>query len=516
MISVMDAHDRAVSSISSTVQAFYARQRPFRIYHGSTNSTRKTAFQRSQMVDTSGLTHVLGIDIEKKTALVEPNVPMDALVEATLKYEFLPPVVPEFPGITVGGAMAGTAGESSSFKYGFFDRTVNWIEIVLATGEVVTASRTEKADLFYGTASSFGTLGVTTLLELQLIPAKAYVKLEYYAVPDILSARKLIDRFSKDNTVDYLDGIMFAKDDGVICSGKLVDGPEDSNGAIQRFSRARDPWFYINASRLPFNLGKSGIPITEYVPVVDYLFRYDRGGFWVGRYAFTYFITPFNQVTRFLLDYCMHTRVMYHALHKSGLSNMYIIQDVAIPYPKIEKFMEYLDEEFKQYPIWICPLKQTGRNASIHGLQTARTQKELPELMLNFGVWGPGPKQRREFVMWNRRFERKVQELGGQKWLYAQAYYTEEEFDEIYKKDAYDKLREKYGARYLPSVYDKVKVDVEGEGKAIRESWRLWFWTMFWSIWPLAGLYGVYKVLRGGDYLLARKEKIAVPGKKEM
>jgi FAD/FMN-containing dehydrogenase len=57
---------------------------------------------------------------------------MDKLVEATLEYGLIPPVVMEFPGITVGGGYAGSAGESSSFKYGYFDQTVNSVEIVLA------------------------------------------------------------------------------------------------------------------------------------------------------------------------------------------------------------------------------------------------------------------------------------------------------------------------------------------------------------------------------------------------
>ncbi|ENI08504.1 hypothetical protein COCC4DRAFT_37225, partial [Bipolaris maydis ATCC 48331] len=69
-----------------------------------------------------------------KTALIEPNVPMDVLVQETMKAGLLPPVVMEFPGITVGGGFVGTAGESSSFKYGFFDRTVLSAEVVLADG----------------------------------------------------------------------------------------------------------------------------------------------------------------------------------------------------------------------------------------------------------------------------------------------------------------------------------------------------------------------------------------------
>lgn len=134
----------------------------------------------------------------------------------------------------------------------------------------------------------------------------------------------------------------------------------------------------------------------------------------------------------------------------------------------------------------------------------------MPEMMLNFGVWGPGPNNRDEFVAWNRGFEKKVDEMGGQKWLYAHVYYTEGEFNEIYKRKEYDVLREKYHAAYLPSVYDKVKVDAEKEKMLLRESWSAWLLAFFWSFWPFMGLYGVYKAMRGGDYLLPKNENNGV------
>jgi FAD/FMN-containing dehydrogenase len=455
------------------------------------------------MVDISDLSNVLKVDTHTKTALVEPNVAMDALVEVTLRHGLIPPVVMEFPGITVGGGFAGTAGESSSFQYGFFDRIINWIEMILGDGEIVKASKTQNTDLFYGAASSFGTLGVTTLLEVQLIEAKSHVALTYHPVSSISEAQSEIEKATIDTSVDYLDGIMFARDSGVICVGRLVNDVEPGL-KIQRFTRAIDPWFYIHIRRLI--RGSTNI-IVEAVPIVDYLFRYDRGGFWVGRYAYKYFFTPFNRITRWILDYYMHTRVMYHALHQSGLSSQYIIQDVAIPYTQANTFMTYLESNFSQYPIWLCPLKQSGKTASTHSLQVEKTNHKMPEMMLNFGVWGPGSKKREEFVAWNRAFEKKVHELGGQKWLYAHTYYTEEEFDEIYNRNDYDVLRKKYCATYLPTVYDKVKVDIEKEKKGVDESWKLWFLALLWSIWPLAGLYGVYKATRGGDYLLPKTSR---------
>ena len=243
-------------------------------------------------------------------------------------------------------------------------------------------------------------------------------------------------------------------------------------------------------------------PITEYVPLVNYLFRYDRGAFWGARYAFKYFITPFNRITRFILDPILHTRVIYRAIHKSGLLDFYVVQDVGIPYDKAEEFHLWLDKTLHLYPLWLCPLKLCRDSPdSSHGLHAEFGNPNTAD-MLNFGVWGPVSRSRREAVRANRALEHKVQELGGKKWLYSHAFYTEDEFWAHYDRKSYDVLRQKYAATHLPSVYDKVKVDVEAEEAAARASWTARLLALFWSIWPLRGVYGFYKAVQGGDYLL--------------
>ncbi|KAK9235413.1 hypothetical protein V1525DRAFT_410090 [Lipomyces kononenkoae] len=506
----MDQHNATVSLVASQVKQFYERQKPFRIYHGSTNSTRQSQYWVDNLVDTSKLSNILTIDTNKKVAVVEPNVPMDKLVYAILPYGLVPPVVMEFPGITAGGGFSGTSGESSSFRYGFFDRTVNSIEMVLANGDIITASSTENSDIFYGAAASFGTLGITTLLEIQLIDAKAFVELTYYPVSSVQQAVQKFEQETANPLNDYLDGILFDKDRGVICVGRLADTHNDGI-PLQCFSRATDPWFYLHAKKV---LAKSSEAFTEAVPLVDYLFRYDRGGFWVGAYAFQYFITPFNRFTRWALDNFMHTRVMYHALHKSGHSKNYIIQDVAVPYENAGELIDYLHGSFRHYPLWLCPLRQTGKSESpLYGLMAQKAtanQAAAPTMLLNVGVWGPGPTRRKEFVKLNRDLERKVHELKGQKWLYAHAYYTEAEFWDIYDRKEYDGLRAKYHASYLPTIYDKVKVDVAAEEQAMRDSWTTWIIAIIWSIWPISGLYGVFHAALGGDYLKLNGSKKAV------
>lgn len=292
---------------------------------------------------------------------------------------------------------------------------------------------------------------------------------------------------------------MYSRNNGVVCAGELTNS-SFKNCRTTGFSKPTDPWFYLHAQKLLKNTRGA---VTERVPIVDYLFRYDRGGFWCARYAFKYFLTPFNRFTRWALDKFMHARVMYHALHKSGFASYYVLQNVAVPYDNADGLLQYLDNNFGHYPIWLCPLKIDGKSTDpVRNKMAIKTNRPSPEYMINFGVWGPGPKDRRRFVEWNRAFERKVHELGGQKCLYAHAYYTKEEFDEIYDGKTYDAVREKYHATYLPSVYDKVKVDVEAEEMALRESSWLRVVAMFWMIWPLSGLYGVCAAALGGDYLL--------------
>ena len=188
----MDIHAKSVQAVSARVKHFADSNQSFRIYHGSTNSTRESQRRPDNTVDTSSLSRVIAIDTVRKTVLVEPNVPMDALVAATLAEGLVPLVVMEFPGITVGGGFSGSSGESSSYRHGHFDSIVNWIEIVLASGKVMRASRItdENTDLFWGAASAFGTMGVVTLLEVQLQDAKPYIKLVYTLQDTVQGARR--------------------------------------------------------------------------------------------------------------------------------------------------------------------------------------------------------------------------------------------------------------------------------------------------------------------------------------
>lgn len=497
----MEDHKAAIQKISDQVQKFHSTQTPFRIYHGSTLSTRPSERTKLNMVDISKLNKIISIDHDRRIALVEPNVPMDALVAATMAEGFLPPVVMELPNITAGGGFAGTSGESSSFRYGTFDCTVGAIEVVLGDGNVMVARKGNHVmeELLYGCAGACGTLGIVTLLEISLIPAKTYVELTYWPVSSVTKAvEKLreVERVGR-RSVDFVDGILFGKTEGVIMTGKLTDEKIEGR-EVQRFDRASDPWFYLHAKDVLKKKTKGDKePYRESIPTPSYLFRYDRAVFWSGELAFRYFWFPFNAVTRLLLDPLMRTRVVNHALHRSGIAERGIIQDLGIPYSRTEEFVDYLSEKVGIWPLWLCPVRSPytlGRRSFSTGII------DMPHMLLDIGVWGMGPSDPSQFIRLNRDIESKVTELGGVKCLYAHAYYTESEFWDIYNEKGYRELRRIWKAESLPSIYDKVKVDLKG----VRGGGLMWEVRG-----RLSGVYGVLSALKGmvfgGDFMLKKK-----------
>jgi hypothetical protein len=451
------------------------------------------------VVDTSRLNHVVSVDAGKKVALVEPNVPMDRLVEETLKYGLVPPVVMEFPGITVGGGYSGTAGESSSFKHGFFDRTLNNVEMVLANGNLITASDTHLAELFRGAAGAVGTLGVTTMVELQLIKATKYVEATYHPVYSMEEAiAKLEDFTSRPAEFDYIDGIMYSQTLGAIVTGRMTDTPT-AGVPTQRFSDPKDPWFFLYVQD---RITKSNGPTSDAIPLPDYLFRYDRGGFWVGIAPFEYFMFPFNNFTRAWLDDFLHTRMLYNALHATGRTEQMIIQDLALPYANAAEFVKRMDEKLGIWPLWLCPLKQSPHPTMHPHLNEYEADGKTLKPMLNIGLWGKAPPGGHEaFVQANRDIEAALQELKGMKWLYAQTYFSEDDFWKDFDRPWYESLRKKYDATTLPTAWEKVWVDLEAEEAAQQNAS---FSKKFLQKWPITGIYGLRKSIQSKDYVQAR------------
>lgn len=438
-------HRQKVRSVQLQVRRFYRSGVKVKIYHGSTNSLRKQSFSAARMVDVSSLNAVLRVDAKNRLAISEPNVSMRQLVKATLKFGLIPAVVMEFPNITVGGGIQGGAAESTAFKYGGFHDTCTEYEVVLADGSLTTASKHQNARLFREIACSYGTIGIITKATIKLIPAQKYVALRYERVNSFEQARGVL--FAGTRSKDFIDGIMFSPDMGVVMSGKLTEG---RNLPISRFSRFFDEWFYLHAERIV----KQSEFYEELVPLEDYLFRYDKGAFWMGRYSFKLLHIPFNRLSRSICSPFSNTKFLYRQLHAANMSQRFVVQDLCMPESTVCKFIQFVDSEIGAYPLWLLPISSKASTNSLFSPVHSKSSDRL----LNVGVWTESVDYQ-QFLEKNRMIERQVKALGGRKTLYAHSYYTENEFWQIYDKHGYDKVRKKYQAdRVFPDIYSKVVV----------------------------------------------------------
>ncbi len=462
-LKLLEEHQEAVKRIQEQVKFFHDNKKHFRVYHGSTSSTRPVSFKRGSIVDTSDMDRLFPVNLETMTVQAEPKVPMDALAAHTLKHGVIPKIVMEFKGITVGGGYSGFSGESSMYRYGLFNNTISDIEIVLGDSTLETASREHNADLLEHAAGSLGTFGIVTLLTIELVPAKPCVKVDLQLVGDVDTAHALFEEAIKDESIHFIDGVYFRKGHIVIMFSRWVDAPPPNQKVLKKM---QVHWF---ADTIEDVLKKERPtpenPHSIYMDTPDYLFRYDHGAFWGGKLAFEHFHVPQNALTRRLADPFMDSRTCYHALHKSGLANEYVVQDFGIPASTVSQFIAFVNETLPELQVFLAPCRPAGE-IGLSSRFNPRVAEVADQRIFAVGVYGRGPRDPAAFYELNRTLELRSAELLGAKLLYARTYYTEEEFWTIYNRDTYDEMRKKYRAESLPSVFEKLKADMgTGAGK---------------------------------------------------
>ncbi|HET7634192.1 MAG TPA: FAD-binding oxidoreductase [Burkholderiales bacterium] len=404
---------------------------------------REPALKRH--LDVRHFNQVLRVDAAQGWIEAEGMTRYADLVDAALKHNVMPAVVPELKSITLGGAVAGVGIEASSFKYGLVHETVQEIEILLGDGRIVSAAPdNEHSELFYGFPNSYGTLGYALKVKALAIPVKPYVALQHVRHSDATAYfEDLAQHCAPD--ADFVDGTVFGPDEMYITIGRFCDdAPRVSDYTFEHI--------YYRSIRERRE---------DWLTARDFIWRWDTDWFWCSKNL--YVQTPLIRrlVGRNHLNSTTYTKVMrwnskwglMARLNRlRGLHTEAVIQDVDIPIDRAAEFFDFFCREIGILPLWICPI-----HARRDDVRFDLYPMDADKLYVNFGFWDVVTK-REPFPtgFHNRKIERKVAELGGIKSLYSDSYYEPDEFWENYNKPAYDALKEKYdpgGA--LQGLYDK-------------------------------------------------------------
>jgi FAD/FMN-containing dehydrogenase len=149
------------------------------------------------LLKTTALTGV-AVDAERRVARVAAGTPWSEVVAAAAPHG-LAPLSGSSPSVGVVGYTLGGGAGWLSRAYGYAVDSVIRAEVVTADGELVTATATERPDLFWALRGGGGNFGVVTELEFRLHPvARVYAGMAMFDADRAADAIAVYREWSAD------------------------------------------------------------------------------------------------------------------------------------------------------------------------------------------------------------------------------------------------------------------------------------------------------------------------------
>lgn len=112
----------------------------------------------------------LELDVESKLLRCGAGIDLDSILQVCIPRGLFMPVLPGTKFVSVGGAIAADVHGKNHHRDGSFCDHLASFRIVLASGEMVSCSADENAELFHGTCGGMGLTGMIIDATLKLIP----------------------------------------------------------------------------------------------------------------------------------------------------------------------------------------------------------------------------------------------------------------------------------------------------------------------------------------------------------
>lgn len=448
----MAAHQAGVAGLLASYRAI-PPDANIRLAKKTSNLFRARARNSAPGLDVSGLGGVISVDAEARSADVSGMCTYETLVDATLPYGLAPLVVPQLKTITLGGAVTGLGIESTSFRSGLPHESVLEIDVLTGDGDIITARPDgEHSELFWGFPNSYGTLGYSTRLRIQLEPVKPYVALRHLRFDSLDDLQSTMDRIVTEReydgtAVDYLDGVVFTAHESYLTLGQQTD----ESGPVSDYTG--NEIFYRSIQHASINH-----PKTDRLTIRDYLWRWDTDWFWCSRA----FGAQNPKIRRFWPNSLLRSSFYWKLIgldHRWNIADRIehrkgnpprerVVQDVEVPIERTAEFVRWFLDEIPIEPLWLCPLRL--REPAPTGASSARPWPLYPlepkRTYVNIGFWSSVPVAPGEPEgAANRLIENKVSDFDGHKSLYSDSYYSREDFERLYYSgDLYANLKRRY------------------------------------------------------------------------
>lgn len=178
------------------------------VARGCGHSTRGESLTDGIALDMRGMTTVHRVGDDRVT--VDAGATWREVLETTLPYGRMPPVLTDYLDLTVGGTLSASGIGGTSHIHGTQAANVIELEAVTPEGEIVTCSPTHRRRLFDALRAGMGRHGVITTATLRLIAAPERVlscRSRCASAAELIAAQS---RITADHISGHFDSSGFA------------------------------------------------------------------------------------------------------------------------------------------------------------------------------------------------------------------------------------------------------------------------------------------------------------------
>lgn len=450
-------HRETINNISNNISEFPDNIKITLIRNNSC-CFREEYKKHTIQINLMSLNKILEVNTNEdlKYVVAEPDVTMEQITDYLLNLKqgsYMLQVTPEFKHITIGGAVNGLGIESSSCKYGLFEKTIFKYEVLLTDGSVIEATANNQyKDLFYALPGSYGTFGLITKIYLYIVPAGKYVRTNYRVLENTKNIKNEFKQRIESKNCEFMEGLVM-EEKVLLSYSNCVNYISLYQWLFNtsRFNYSWSKWYYNHI----IDITDKHTNYLEFIPIKDYLFRWDRGAFWFASNRM-----KCNWYNRIMYGSELTSKKLYQRAKKKNIYNREkekIVQDLLVPLDNMCDFTNSIKEICNVFPLWLCPIKTFSGEDNIFSLPSK------DDIYVDVGVYGSWEENKNlnsnkpDFLIKNKEIENKLYHNDGLKFLCNMNYYDEKSFWNIYDKKKYDEIKNKYDkGNKLLNIYEKV------------------------------------------------------------
>ena len=215
------------------------------IARGNGRSYGDAALNPELTLSMLSMDRLLAFDANQGVVNCQAGVLLADLLKLYVPQGWFPPVVPGTAEVTVGGMIAADVHGKNHHRDGSFGSHVESLRLATGTGDVLTCSREENADLFRATLGGMGLTGVILSARFRMCGIEsAHVRTETLGTHDLDATMEMLEASDEWRySVAWIDGSAKGADlgRGLVSRGEFAERDEPSVQTDARSSRSRGP-----------------------------------------------------------------------------------------------------------------------------------------------------------------------------------------------------------------------------------------------------------------------------------